>query len=96
MHLLHRSNDTGHWRGSNDSLKIIVRNWLRPLAADTGRVREVAITDQLGAHCQRRLAAKKAAFRESEGSLFYGNYTSSMTAISAASPRRGPVRVTLV
>ena len=25
-----------------------------------------------------------------------GNYTSSMTAISAASPRRGPVRVTLV
>ena len=25
MHLLHRSNDTGHWRGSNDSQKIIVR-----------------------------------------------------------------------
>ena len=52
-------NVTGHWRGSNNLLKIAVRNWLRPLAADTGRVREVAITDQLGAHCQRRLAAKK-------------------------------------
>ena len=25
MHLLHRSNDTGHWRGSNDSQKIPVR-----------------------------------------------------------------------
>ena len=25
MHLLHRSNDTGHWRGSNDLLKITVR-----------------------------------------------------------------------
>ena len=25
MHLLHRSNDTGHWRGSNDSQKITVR-----------------------------------------------------------------------
>ena len=34
MHLLHRSNDTGHWRGSNDLLKIPVRNWLRPLAAE--------------------------------------------------------------
>ena len=34
-------------------LKIAVRNWLRPLAADTGRVREVTITDQLGAHCHR-------------------------------------------
>ena len=28
--------------------------------------------------------------------LQFGDYTSSMTAISAASPRRGPVRVTLV
>ena len=25
MHLLHRSNDTGRWRGSNDLQKIIVR-----------------------------------------------------------------------
>ena len=25
MHLLHRSNVTGHWRGSNDLQKIIVR-----------------------------------------------------------------------
>ena len=25
MHLLHRSNDTGHRRGSNDSLKATVR-----------------------------------------------------------------------
>ena len=38
---LHRSNDTGNWRGSNDLKKITVRNCLRRLAADTGRVREV-------------------------------------------------------
>ena len=37
----HRRNDTGHWRGSNDLQKISVRNCLRRLAADTGRVREV-------------------------------------------------------
>jgi len=44
MHLLHRSNDTGHWRGSNDLLEIPVRNchrghpgvgnWLRALPAE--------------------------------------------------------------
>ena len=39
MHLLHRSNDTGHWRGSNDLLKITVRNRQRRLAADTGHWR---------------------------------------------------------
>ena len=38
---MHRSNDTGNWRGSNDLKKITVRNCLRRLAADTGRVREV-------------------------------------------------------
>ena len=27
-------NDTGHWRGSNDLLKIAVRNWLRALPAN--------------------------------------------------------------
>ena len=32
----HRTNDTGHRRGRNDLQKIIVRNWPRPLAADTG------------------------------------------------------------
>ena len=40
MHLLHRSNDTGHWRGSNDSQKISVR--IAPggsPAADTGHWR---------------------------------------------------------
>ena len=37
----HRSNDTGLWRGSNDSQKATVRNCQRRLAADTGRVREV-------------------------------------------------------
>ena len=30
---MHRRNDTGHWRGSNDSQKISVRNWLRALPA---------------------------------------------------------------
>ena len=34
MHLLHRSNDTGHWRGSNDLLRIPVGNWLRALPAE--------------------------------------------------------------
>ena len=38
---MHRRNDTGHWRGSNDSQKATVRNCQRRLAADTGRVREV-------------------------------------------------------
>ena len=37
----YRSNDTGNWRGSNDLQKITVRNCLRRLAADTGRVRAV-------------------------------------------------------
>ena len=38
---MHRRNDTGHWRGSNDSQMITVRNCLRALPADTWRVREV-------------------------------------------------------
>ena len=29
----HRRNDTGLWRGSNDSQKVSVRNWLRALPA---------------------------------------------------------------
>ena len=38
MHLFPPGNDTGRWRGSNDSLKITVGNWLRALPAeiDTG------------------------------------------------------------
>ena len=35
----HRTNDTGHRRGSNDLLKITVRNRQRRLAADTGHWR---------------------------------------------------------
>ena len=66
-------------------LEITVGNWLRALPAEIATGGTPAGT-----------ARQKSCLPELEGSLFYGNYTSSMTAISAASPRRGPVRVTLV
>ena len=43
MQLLHRSNVTGRWRGSNESQKIAVRNCQRALPAEiaTGGTPEV-------------------------------------------------------
>ena len=64
----HRSNDTGLWRGSNDSQKATVRNCQRRLAADTGRVREV--TSSRKPPCESASGGTPARFFEGEISAF--------------------------